>query len=49
MSGEHIGLLERVQRGPEMLALARWNAKLAKSYRGDFAEMTEELIRKYKN
>ena len=42
---EHLTLLETVQRGPEMLALAKGNAKLAKSYRDTFSKMITPLTK----
>lgn len=39
LSDDHIELLERVQRGPEFLSLAKGNAKQAKQMRQQFAEM----------
>jgi len=43
---EHLRLLEQVQRGPEMLALAKGNAKLAKDYRAEFSEISSQLLKK---
>lgn len=43
LSDDHLELLEKIGRGPEMLALARGNAKLAKGYRDDFAKVVGGL------
>lgn len=44
---EHITLLERVLKGPEPLALARGNAKEAKSIRGYFSTLVEKVVNEY--
>lgn len=36
---EHLQLLERIERGPEFLSLAKGNAKEAKTMRGKFADV----------
>lgn len=48
LSDEHVRLIERVQRGPEMMALAKGNAKLAKSYREEFSAIGDEVADRYK-
>lgn len=48
LSDEHITLLQRIQRSPEMLALAKGNAKLAKKYREDFSTIASDLIKRYR-
>ena len=43
LGADHLELLEQIQRGPEMLALARGNSKQAKSYREQFERATSRL------
>lgn len=44
LSDEHLELLKRIARGPEMLGLARGNAKLAKSYRELFSKAFKAIL-----
>lgn len=43
LSEDHYKLLERIQRGPDFLSLAKGNAKLAKIMREGFAEAMQGL------
>jgi len=43
LSEEHLKLIERIQRGPEFLSLAKGNSKTAKKMREDFAKAMKEL------
>jgi hypothetical protein len=44
LHSEHLDLLRKIAMGPEFLALARGNAKTAKTMRGQFSSSIEELL-----